>query len=114
MTGWMSLPKRRWASLTPHHTHRYLHRHHERPPKETVSPESHIVKCLVDQWEALIPRGEILYRRWTQTGEVSWLMVVPLSKYFTTVEQRLEETYRWARTHLKVSGQALPRLRQEC
>ncbi|XP_076028468.1 uncharacterized protein LOC143017563 [Oratosquilla oratoria] len=54
----------------------------ERPPKETVSPESPATKGLVDQWEALSLRGGILHRRWThaRTGEVSWLVVVPCSR----------------------------------
>ncbi|MPC66971.1 hypothetical protein E2C01_061131 [Portunus trituberculatus] len=35
----------------------------EKPPKETVSPESPTVKCLVDQWGTLTLRGGILHRR---------------------------------------------------
>ena len=54
----------------------------ERPGWESVSPQSPVTKCLMEQWETLRLEEGVLHRRWVDTGrgEDRWLIVVPRAR----------------------------------
>ena len=54
----------------------------ERPGWESVSPQSPVTKCLMEQWETLRLEEGVLQRRWVDTGrgEDRRLIVVPWAR----------------------------------